>query len=442
MSHPRELRVSRLPGRGLWKRLLNPFGAVIGALAMMALIYLGYDLAKGKISPCESIFRETSVGLSTRIKFLKAEGELQIGREAVTELDERAQMAALNLKTCCTVLDAGRIDPEQFLQCKAKARAYDARVDDIVALVRGAVKEGMAGAPVAEPAKGEKPATKISASIGEKIESARTVSREFNQQVVEVRKEQALQTLQAVAPAHVEIAAQEREPNDDPLSTNIIELDKWVTGSVAAPKDSDFYSFTTPEAHRDWMRIEFQNQSTTLEPNIELFGADKSSIASVHNATPGADLAYAFVAPPKARYAVRVSNYYGQSVGVYLIRMLATKSYDAHEPNDDILSAKPISAGTPIKAQIMDGNDADFFAVEGGDRESAMAVTVANNSASLHPNVAVFDVNKTELGNQHNATAGGDVKYTFKAQPGTVFVRVSDYYANAAGDYTLTVSRQ
>lgn len=442
MSHPREHRVTRLPGRELWKRLLSPFGAVIGALAVMALIYLGHDLVKGKISPCESIFQETSVGLSTRIKFLKTEGELQIGREAVTELDERAQMAALNLKTCCTVLDAGRIDPEQFLQCKAKARAYDARVDDIVALVRTAVKEGIAGAPGAEPAMGEQPSTKVSASIGERIEAARTVSREFNREVVEVRKEQALQSLQAVAPDHVEVAAQEREPNDDPLSTNIIGLDKWVTGSVAAQKDSDFYSFTTPEAHRDWMRIEFQNQSTTLEPNLELFDAEKSSIGSVHNATKGSDLVYAFVAPPKARYAVRVSNFYGQSVGVYLIRVLATKAYDAYEPNDDILNAKRISEGTSIKAQIMDSNDVDFFSIEGGDRENQMVVTIANNSTPLHPNVAIFDASKTEVGNQHNATAGGDVTYTFKAQSGAVYVRVSDYYSNGAGDYTLTVIRQ
>ena len=54
-------------------------------------------------------------------------GRLQIGREQLTDLDERAQMAALNLKTCCTVLDAGRLDPEQFLQCKG-TRAYAARL--------------------------------------------------------------------------------------------------------------------------------------------------------------------------------------------------------------------------------------------------------------------------------------------------------------------------
>jgi hypothetical protein len=69
-------------------------------------------------------------------------------------------------------------------------------------------------------------------------------------------------------------------------------------------------------------------------------------------------------------------------------------------------------------------------------------VTIANNSTTLHPNVVVFDSNKTEFGNQHNATSGGDVTYAFKAPPGPVYIRVSDYYTQSPGDYTLTVTKQ
>ena len=95
----------------------------------LAVAYFSYDYILVRTSPCDSIFRQTKLGLSTKISFLKTEGELKLGREPLTELTERAQMTALNLKTCCTVLEAGKVDPEQFLQCKAKARAYEARVD-------------------------------------------------------------------------------------------------------------------------------------------------------------------------------------------------------------------------------------------------------------------------------------------------------------------------
>ena len=72
-----------------WRPLLS-LGAVMGALCAMVLLYLGYDLLAARLSPCEAIFRQTSVNLSTKIRFLKAEGEVQIGKEPLIELDERA----------------------------------------------------------------------------------------------------------------------------------------------------------------------------------------------------------------------------------------------------------------------------------------------------------------------------------------------------------------
>jgi len=173
-----------------------------------------------------------------------------------------------------------------------------------------------------------------------------------------------------------------------------------------------------------------------------LLSSDKSSLGSVYNTTPGADLVYAFVALPKTTYTVRASNYYGQSVGVYLLRVVATKSYDAYEPNDDILSAKPIAEGAPIKAQIMDKNDVDYYAIAVPNSAGTLAIAVANKSTSLHPLITVFDASKTQVASQYNATSGGDATVTVKAQPGTLYVRVSDYYSDGSGDYMLTVTKQ
>jgi hypothetical protein len=442
MEHLKERHLST---RLQTKKLLSPLTAVVGVASMMAaiaLVYLGYDLFKAHISPCNSIFEQTSLGLSTKIKFLKAEGELQIGRDAVAELDERAQLVALNLKTCCTVLDAGRLNPEQFLQCKGKARQYDAKVQDVVALLQP--KASTNTAPAAPASRGpaelvmQTPAAEI---FGKAVDAARNVSREFNQQVVDVQKEQALQSLQAVPPAQIEIAAAEQEPNNDALSANILPLDTWVRAAINPIKDNDFFAFTTPATYRDWIRIEVRNQSTTWDPNFELFDNSKSSIASAHNATAGGDLAYDFVAPPTSLYIVRVSSYYGQSTGVYLIRVSPQKGYDSFEPNDDILKAKRINVGAPIKAKIMDKDDVDFYFADGqGERQ--MTVRVANQSTTLHPNIVVFDGNKTEIGNQHNSTAGGDLSFTFKAPPGAVYVRLSDYYVQNGGEYALTIEVQ
>jgi hypothetical protein len=431
-----------------WRRLsrsiprtLMPIAATAAALALLAFVYLGYDLAKGRLSPCEAIFQETSVGLSTRIHFLKAEGELQIGRERLTDLDDRAQMAALNLKTCCTVLDAGRLDPEQFLQCKGSTRAYAARLADIADLVRKAVKDGMTTGAIATSAAPAAAPAVTKESIDSEIAAAQEISRTFNREVVAVRKEQALETLKATPPRNVAIEAQEREPNDDGLTTNEIALGAWITASIGAPKDADYFAFTTPAGHRDWIRIELQNRSTTLEPRLELFDHEKTSLGAVQKTTQGADLAYAFVGAPATSYVVRVSNYYGQSVGVYLLRVVATKAYDAYEPNDDILAAKSIALAAPVAADIMDKGDVDYFSITAPAKDALLRALVENRSTSLQPEVAVYDSAKTLIGANNNTTPGGDASLSFKTKANaTYYVRVRDYYSSAAGAYTLSVS--
>lgn len=411
----------------LWKLFL-PLAGVTGALSFIAVLYFGYDLAKGNVSPCESIFQQTTVGLSTKIKFLKAEGELKLGPEKVAELSERAQMTALDLKTCCTVLDAGRINPEQFLSCKSKARSYDARIDDVVTLLKAAL-------PVASGSAAPQLATAV--------EAARTVSQDFNEHVVKVTAEQQLKTLQAVPAAHLAVDAAEREPNDDGLNANLVDLGKQVKAAIQSKSDGDVYAFTTPPTYRDVMHIELQNLSTTLDPHLELFDGTKASIGSTSNTTAGGDVGYDFVAPPTAKFSVRVSSHYKANNGVYTLRIVPKKAYDAHEPNDDILSARRIAEATPVKAGIMDKYDADFFSIAGAaGGERTLVLTIANASATLHPRIIVYDAAKTEIGSTQNTTAGGDLNYTIKTPKGPVYLRVSDHYASDGGDYTLTVTPQ
>jgi hypothetical protein len=257
----------------------------------------------------------------------------------------------------------------------------------------------------------EQPALELAGGDETEVGSAQQLSRDFNHAVVAVRHEQALATLATTVPQSVPIEAQEREPNDDALATNEIKLGMWITASIGSGKDADYFAFTSPEMHRDWLRIELQNRSTTLEPRLELFDAEKTSLGSAYKSTPGADLTYAFVAEPATRYVVRASNAYGSSTGVYLMRVVATKSYDALEPNDDILYAKPIGVAAPVLANIMDKNDLDFFAVTAGKSEGTLVASVKNRSTTLQPEIALYGANKTLLGTQNNTTPGGDAAY-------------------------------
>ena len=208
--------------------------------------------------------------------------------------------------------------------------------------------------------------------IAMEVAAAKEISRTFNEQVVALREDQAMQALRSTPPRNVTIEAQESEPNDDSLSTNQLALEAWITAAIAGGKDADYFTFTTPPTHRDIMRIELQNRSPTLEPRLELFDARRASIGSVKETTPGADLSYSFVAEPGTSYSVKASNYYGETGGLYLLRVMPTEAFDRHEPNDAILSATAVAPGTPVEAGIMDKTDEDFFSVRGGDaRERA-----------------------------------------------------------------------
>ena len=178
----------------------------------------------------------------------------------------------------------------------------------------------------------------------------------------------------------------------------------------------------------------------SLEPRLELFDARRASIGSVNETTPGADLSYSFVAEPGTSYSVKASNYYGETGGLYLLRVVPTEAFDTHEPNDAIRNATAVAAGAPVEAGIMDKADEDFFALRGGDADSALRVAIENRSTTLQPEVVVYDEAKAQIGNARNTTTGGDVSYSFRAEAKAVYyVRVRDYYRNAAGDYTLTV---
>lgn len=436
MANSDTLETKTKPKKSSQYERLIPFGAVFGGLAAMALLYLGYDLIKTRMSPCESIFRQTALALSTKLKFLKAEGELEIGHDKMAELSERAQMTALNLKTCCTVLDAGRLNPEQFMTCKSKARNYDTRVEEIVTLVSHAKPNASL-----VPKTPDNPATVATPTpdqVKKKVADAIEVSKSFNQHLVKVRKEQVLETLEAKTPEHVEVKAKEQEPNNNLLQSNKVQLGTWVTGSVGASGDADVYSFTTPDVHRDWITVEVQNRSTGLEPYLLFYDSEKTNFANTYKTTSGADLSYSFVANPGITYFARVSSYYGKSTGVYLLRVKAGKAYDKFEPNERILDAKPITRGETIEARVMDRGDVDYYALSATGSAEEVTLRIENTSDTLHPYITIYDGQKNSIKNTYSTTPGADValKVSIPAKQ-KFYIRVQDYYTKAGGSYRL-----
>lgn len=405
--------------------------ALVAIFTVPILAYFGYDLLKQNISPCQSIFEQTKMSLNTKLKLLESEGELLIGPEKIQELTERAQLVALNLKTCCTVLDAGKVSPEEFLQCKASARDYESEVSKVITVTREIVKiinEGGVSKAQAQQ------------RVATAVKKATDTSKSFNKRIVGIKKEHQLAALEMKVHESLEIDTQENEPNNEILSPNVAKLDTWISSSITVGNDIDYFTFETKPIHRDWVTIEVENRSTTLRPHIRIFDANKSSIFYTYNDTSGANVKHQYVTSPSTQYFVQITSR-SKTRGQYLLRIHTHTAYDQFEPNESVLDAKPIQVNASIDAEIMDGKDKDYYYFK-ATQDGKIKMDIINRSTKLRPHYEIFNSNKASVKYSYNDTSGADISYTLKAKAGSRYYINISSRSSTNGGYTLKLSHK
>jgi hypothetical protein len=197
---------------------------------------------------------------------------------------------------------------------------------------------------------------------------------------------------------------------------------------------TDFFKFTAPSGPRDILAVHVQNRSSTLGLALAVKDAAKSPVGGTQGAQ-GADLPYEFAATPGAIYYVQLSPYLSGG-GAYTLRVEPTHSFDAYEPNDTILTARDISVGNAIEANIMDGADKDFYRFQA--RAVKTTIVVENKSSTLGIAVAVMDADKSPVGGQAGAVAA-NIRYQFDSRPGATYHVEISPYLSGGGKYALTV---
>ena len=107
-------------------------------VALIGLIGLGALLLWP--SPCGRIFEQTAPKLKVNLKIIETEGAFAVSHEQIQELAESSQKVGLHLKACCTVLEHGKLDPDQYQQCIDKASAYEGHIALVAQQVTEAAK--------------------------------------------------------------------------------------------------------------------------------------------------------------------------------------------------------------------------------------------------------------------------------------------------------------
>jgi hypothetical protein len=198
-------------------------------------------------------------------------------------------------------------------------------------------------------------------------------------------------------------------------------------------QDVDFFKFTAPAGPRDYMRLRITNTSR-VAVHVQVFNPDKAPIGNA-DGEESADVTYEFPVVPGGTHFIEVRPRFAQG-GAYSLVVSPTRSFDAFEENDSILTAKEIGVGRAIDANVMDTKDTDFYKFQA--RGATTVVALENASDSLAAALSVTDSDKAPVG-QASGEEAANVRYSFESKPGSTYhVQVSARYSRG-GKYSLVV---
>ena len=220
-------------------------------------IYLGYDVVKGRVSPCRMGSSRNIVNRAINTHGLVGP-KAGIG-DGRSEGGDRAQWRADDGAWIKTYLHGALTQAHrpQAIPPVQGQHACNRTLEEIADLVqrrsskmdRDGIDIGV-GTVVTTAVAHTAPDPKI-------VEAgrARCTHASSTRRMIEVHAR--CTALEAAVVIHVEVERGQREPNDDVLHAEHHQPGKLVTAAIGAPADFDFYTFTTPEKYQ-MIRIEVQ----------------------------------------------------------------------------------------------------------------------------------------------------------------------------------------
>lgn len=111
---------------------------IILSATFLILIGVGYFIYSHRVSrsnPCSDIFEKTLVSLKGKISTLKEKGESVLDGEQIKKVSDQSEQIAADLKTCCILFNANKINFEAFLKCQDEFNQYERNIERISQLV-------------------------------------------------------------------------------------------------------------------------------------------------------------------------------------------------------------------------------------------------------------------------------------------------------------------
>jgi hypothetical protein len=378
---------------------------IVVTVAVLVVVIVWFVFERVLRPQCDSIFEQTTTKLSGKLDFIKTNGELVIGGEKVQELAESSQKIALHLKTCCIAQQGGSMNAEQFQGCINGAKGYETKISQVTNIINEAQAAKEQGNPQL---------------IEQKAAEAKEAAGAATKFVEGLVKPPPPISPGPTGPSSAQ-GGVEQEPNNTILEPNAAEFGNTMFGDIVTANDGDYFRFHNTANLRDVIKVMLQNLSATMAPDIRVYNQSKSEIARKYETTNGADLELLFTAEPDNDYYVAVAAFGGvPSNSKYRLSGVPQKAYDAYEPNDNAATATAIKLGQTVSANILDGKDLDWYRL-GNVAQKEIAVRLENMSATLLPDIRVYNQSKSEIARKYETTPGANLDFSFAAESGKEF---------------------
>lgn len=294
----RQVRKHKLVGKISSSIQFKPLlagAALIGLVVLSALILWP--------SPCDGIFEQTARKLDVNLKIIENEGAFVVSRQSVHKLSESAQKVGLHLKTCCSVLEGGKLNPNQFQQCIDKASGYEKQVADVAQQVTEASKAKIAGDSNIAKTK----IKRINQTVEIAADRAEMLAKFVEKELIPSPFTQELRA-----------AHREQEPNDQITNGTGIRLGDRIRGELSKDKDRrDYFKFRTSERASGNIRVIVRKLvGGGFAAKVIVYDPVENRVASGY-AYHDDPVTFSFGSTAKSEYFVLIKGYNSGALGPY-----------------------------------------------------------------------------------------------------------------------------
>lgn len=326
---------------------------IILSATFLILIGVGYFIYSYRVSrsnPCSDIFEQTLISLKGKISTLKEKGESVLDGEQIKKVSDQSEQIAADLKACCILFNANKIDFEAFLKCQDEFNRYERNIERISQLVEET-----------EMVKQQKRYDLVNLMLNQierNITDLERISDNFQQQIEALDNRPAEEDKKSLRAAQKSVIT-EKEPNDSYKQGMEIPIGV-VSGALSENDRQDFFRFEldagqvlnldfTPADESENLRVALRNfaGSELWSSGQTAPGTVKSTRLMMNNISGG------------IYYAVVYSG-----IGSYRLDLFVRTQNDggsATDAGDSITNALPIKPEHSYSGELGGLDESDWY---------------------------------------------------------------------------------